>query len=357
MQIGFIGLKYSGKSTLFQLLTHNHYETLRTHAGEYFRGNVPVPDMRIDALSGIFNPKKTTYTFFECLDVMGLPSGKRQDQSGKYLEAVKQTDGLIAILQMFNGFDDTGNAFRIDPGANLSHLQDELIFSDLLVLEARLEKVENMKKRGAPQYDKSEHELLLRCREQLESEHPLRTMDLSPEEEKGIRGYQFLSRKPLVAVLNCDEEHYAQKDSILAELETRFSDIAFGAVNALAEKEIQELDEEERREFMQDMGILEPAVHQIIKATYRGLGLISFFTVGEDEVRAWTCPAGSTAPEAAGKIHSDLQAGFIRAETIHYDSFMEAGSLSEAKHRGMMRLEGKEYTVRDGDILNIRFNL
>jgi len=212
MQIGFIGMKYSGKSTLFQLLTGDHYETMRTHAGEYFRGNVLVPDSRIDALSTIYQPKKTTYTYFECLDVMGLPSGKKHDQSAKYLEAVRQTDGLLAVLRVFDGFDDEGNPARIDPVGDIRSLEEELIFTDLVVMESRLEKLDTMKKRGAPQYDKEEHELLSRMHGHLEEEKPLRSMDLSADDHKKIRGFKFLSLKPLMAVLNCDEDHYKNKN-------------------------------------------------------------------------------------------------------------------------------------------------
>ncbi len=357
MQIGFIGLKYSGKSTLFQLLTEGHFESLRTGAGEYFRGNVTVPDNRIDKLSDIFQPKKTTYTHFECIDVMGLPSTKRRDQSGKYLEAVRQTDALVAVIQVFDGFDDAGNAFRIAPPDNMVSLEDELVFSDLLVLESRLEKLDSLKKRGAPQYDHDEHVILEKCHAQLENNLPLRELALAPEEKKKIRGFQFLSEKPLIVVLNCDESTYPEREKYIADIHRKQANLAVTAVNALAEKEIQELDEEEQRDFMQDLGISEPAIFQVIKAAYEGLGLISFFTVGEDEVRAWTAEQGCSAPEAAGKIHSDLQTGFIRAETIHFDTFMEAGSYAEAKTRGLLRLEGKEYIVKDGDILNIRFNV
>ena len=357
MQLGFIGLKYSGKSTLFQLLTRDHYETLRTGAGEYFRGMVAVPDTRIDKLSEIFQPQKTTYTNFDCIDVTGLPSSKRRDSDGKYLEAVRQTDGLIAVIQVFEGFDDDGKPHKISPASNLQAMQDELVFTDLLLVENRLEKLESLKKRGAPQFDKDEFELLKKIHTILEDEKPLREYPFTNDEAKKIRGFQFLSQKALIAVLNCDEEHYAEREKYLKEIHDTTPNLVATAVSALAEKEIQELDEEERREFMSDLGIEEPAINQVIEAAYLGMGLISFFTVGEDEVRAWTTDKDSTAPIAAGKIHSDLQQGFIRAETIHYDTFLEAGSLAEAKTKGLLRLEGKEYRVLDGDILNIRFNI
>ena len=255
MQIGFIGLKYSGKSTLFQLLTQNHFETLRIGGGEYFRGNVAVPDTRIDVLSDIFNPQKTTYTHFDCIDVMGLSGAKKHDQSAKYLEAVRQTDGLVAVIQVFEGFDDNGKPHTIAVADNLRSLEEELIFSDLIVIESRLEKLESLKKRGAPQYDKSEQALLQKCYSHLEEEKPLRSLELANEEAKSLRGFQFLSEKALIVVLNCDETHYAEREKYISEIREASPERAVTAVSALAEKEIQELEEEERNEFLKDLGI------------------------------------------------------------------------------------------------------
>lgn len=357
MQLGFIGIKLSGKSTLFELLTQGKHETVHSGIAEYRRGQVTVPDERIDRLSEIYRPKKTTYALFDCVDVMGVPVSMRTDQSAKYLEAVRQTDSLVAVLRAFDGYDAEGNPARIDPVTDLKQLEEDLIFADLLVAETRLEKVRHLKARSAPQFNSKELAILEKCKTALEDNLALRKIELSAEEDKLIRGFQFLSLKPLMAVLNCDETHYVRRKEYESAFETSFSDIPVTSVSAQAEKEIMELDAGERALFMEELGIDVPAVNHVITTSYKAFGLISFFTVGEDEVRAWTLHKGETAPEAAGTIHSDLQKGFIRAEVIAYDDFMREGGMAPAKAKGFVRLEGKEYPVKDGDILNIRFNV
>jgi ribosome-binding ATPase len=357
MQLGFIGIRMSGKSTLFELLTRDKYETAHSGMAEYRRGQVLVPDERIDRLSEIYQPKKTTYAVFDCIDVMGIPASMRSDQTSKYLEAVRQADSLVAVLRAFDGYDADGNPARIDPVSDLKQLEEDLIFADLLVAETRLEKVLQLKGRSAPQFNPRELSVLEKCKAALDDNQPLRETELYPEEDKLIRGFQFLSRKPLMSVLNCDETHYAQRTEYESHFCKAFPDIPVTSVSAQAEKEIMELDTEERALFMEEMGIDEPAIHHVITTSYKAFGLISFFTVGEDEVRAWTLNKGESAPEAAGVIHSDLQKGFIRAEVIAYDDFIREGSMAAAKAKGLVRLEGKEYIVKDGDILNIRFNV
>lgn len=357
MELGFIGVKFSGKSTLFELLTGNHFEILRSGLAESRRGRVVVPDPRVDTLSEIFKPKKTTHATFNCIDIMGIPSGNRHDTSSKYLEAVRQVDGLVAVIRVFEGYGDDGKAVTIDPPGEIRHLEEEIQFADLVVAENRLEKVEHLKQRGAPQYDKHEHDILIRCKETLDAGKPIREISFTEEEEKRIRGFQFLSAKPFLAVMNCSETRYQERDVYIRQVKETFPDMAVTAVSALSEKEIQELEEEDRALFMEELGIDEPAIHHVIRAAYEGLGLLSFFTVGEDEVRAWTLRQGLTAPAAAGTIHSDLEKGFIRAEVISYDVFMETKSMAKAKANGQVRLEGKDYIVQDGDIINIRFNI
>lgn len=358
MQLGFIGLKFSGKSTLFELLTKGKYESVQTGIAEYHRGQVMVPDERIDILSKMFNPKKTTYAQFDCIDVMGIPSSMRTDQSAKYLEAVRQTDALVAVIQAFEGYNAEGHLAKIDPIADLRHLEDDLIFADLLVVENRLEKVKHLKQRGAPQFDQHELNILEKCHSTLENETALRKIEITENEAKIIRGFQLLSLKPLMAVINCDEKYYKKRLETEATFKATFSDIPVTSVSALSEKEIQELDAEEREMFMEELGIETPAINHVIATSYAAIGLISFFTVGEDEVRAWNLKAPATAPEAAGVIHSDLQKGFIRAEVVGYDDFIDVnGSMADAKSKGTYHLEGKDYIVKDGDVLNIRFNI
>ena len=357
MQLGFIGLKFSGKSTLFELLTQGKYESVQTGLAEYHRGQVMLPDERIDKLSDIFKPKKTTYAQFDCIDVMGLPASMRTDQAAKYLEAVRQTDALVAVLQAFDGYDAEGQPKQINPTADLETLQDDLIFADLLVVENRLDKVNHLKARSAPQFEQRELEILEKCHKALEENIPLRKIEISENEDKLIRGFQLLSRKPIMAVINCDEANYAKRKELENAFKEKFEDIPVTSVSALAEKEIQELDADERAMFMEELGIETPAINHVIATSYSAIGLLSFFTVGEDEVRAWNLHTPGTAPEAAGVIHSDLQKGFIRAEVVAYDDFMAEGGMSGAKAKGLVRLEGKEYIVKDGDILNIRFNV
>lgn len=358
MQLGFIGLKFSGKSTLFELLTQGKFESVQTGMAEYHRGQVMVPDERIERLSELFNPKKTTFAQFDCIDVMGLPASMRTDQAAKYLEAVRQTDALVAVIQAFEGYNAEGQLAKIDPIADLKRLEDDLIFADLLVVESRLDKVKHLKQRGAPQFDQHELDILEKCHKTLEDDTSLRKIEISENEAKLIRGFQLLSLKPLMAVINCDETYYSKKDELEAAFSATFKDIQVTSVSALAEKEIQELDADERDMFMEELGIETPAINHVISTSYAAIGLISFFTVGEDEVRAWNLRTPATAPEAAGVIHSDLQKGFIRAEVIAYNDFMDVnGNMADAKSKGTVRLEGKEYPVKDGDILNIRFNV
>ncbi|MEA2077921.1 MAG: DUF933 domain-containing protein [Candidatus Marinimicrobia bacterium] len=357
MQLGFIGLKYSGKSTLFELLTQEKFESVQTGMAEYHRGQVMLPDERITRLSEIFNPKKTTFAYFDCIDVMGIPASMRTDQAAKYLEAVRQTDALVAVIQVFDGYDAEGQTKFIDPVVDLNRLEDDLIFADLLVVETRLDKVNHLKVRSAPQFNQRELEILEKCKLVLEDNTPLREIEIAENEDKLIRGFQLLSQKPLMAVLSCDEVHYADRVKYETTFKDSFPNIPVTSVSALAEKEIQELDADERAMFMEELGIDEPAINHVITTSYSAIGLISFFTVGEDEVRAWNLRIPATAPEAAGVIHSDLQKGFIRAEVVAYNDFMNEGGMAEAKAKGLVHLEGKEYLVKDGDILNIRFNI
>ncbi|MEA1987173.1 MAG: redox-regulated ATPase YchF, partial [Candidatus Marinimicrobia bacterium] len=353
MQLGFIGLKFSGKSTLFELLTNNHFETANTGTGEVRRGQVLVADDRIKILSDLYNPKKTTYTKFDCVDIMGITSSGKDNLSGKYLESVRQVDGLVAVIQMFDGFNSDGSKFEINPVNNIKMIEEELIFADLMVLENRLEKVEKLKQRGAPQFNKKELEVLLKCKQILDEEKSLRTVEFTIDEKKLISGFQYLSRKPLIIVLNFDDSNYPKREQYEQDIIKLFPNRAITSVSALEEKEIQELDAEEQKEFMAEMGIDEPAIKQVIETAYKGLGLISFFTVGEDEVRAWTIKKDTIAKEASGTIHSDLEKGFIRAEIINYTEFMKYKSLTKAKESGSVRVEGKSYIVKDGDILNV----
>jgi GTP-binding protein YchF len=247
---------------------------------------------------------------------------------------------------------------RIDPAKDIEFINSEFWLSDLALVESRIDRMEkNAAKIKDPQNQK-DLALMKRCKAQLDQEKPLRELELTPEEDRALRGYQFLTLKPLLYVINIAENKIPQA----AEIEKRFSRFvtphcALTSLSAEIEKEISELSPEDAAVFMADLGIKEPALHKLIRTSYELLGLISFFTAGEDECRSWTIRAGTNAQQAAGVIHSDLEKGFIRAETAHYDDLIKHGSLHACKEKGLLRLEGKEYIVKDGDILNIRFNV
>ncbi|MDZ7796591.1 MAG: DUF933 domain-containing protein [Candidatus Marinimicrobia bacterium] len=357
MQLGFIGLKFSGKSTLFELLTQGKYESVHSGMADYRRGQVIVPDERVERLSKIYQPKKTTYAHFDCIDVMGLPAGMRSDQAAKYLEAVRQTDSLVAVIQVFEGYDSEGRPFRIDPVKNLEELEADLIFADLIVAETRLEKVKHLKARSASQFDPKELELLEKCRLLLEENKPLRDVHFSDSEDKRIRGFQFLSKKPLMAVLNCDESHYDKRKNYEINFKDSFPEIPVTSVSALTEKEIQELDEDERALFMEELGIDEPAINHVISTSYSALDLSVSLPSVRTRCAHGRCFPAPQHPMLRVEIHSDLQKGFIRAEVVSYDDLIREGSFANAKSKGLVRLEGKDYVVKDGDILNIRFNV
>jgi GTP-binding protein YchF len=354
MELAIIGLPQVGKKTVYKLLTELDAASAPTKSG-VIQGIAPVRDPRIDTLSDMFNPKKTKYAEFN----LALPPdiSPNASRSADWIDPIRTVDAFIHVVRAF----DSPTVFHIDgsvnPERDIETVETELLFADLDLVEKRLARMEKERKKGDAQ---KEHEkaLLERLKTHLENEESLRTVELSEDEEKSIRSLQFLTRKPMVVVFNVGEdmETAAQElQEMRAKLEDRGATIV--VLSAAIEEELIDLDAEEREEFMADLGISEPAAHRLSRAAYEALGLISFFTVGPDEVRAWPLHAGSTAPEAAGRIHSDLQRGFIRAETTAYDDLVEAGSEKAAKEANHTRLNGKDYIVQDGDILNIRFNV
>ena len=349
MQIGILGLKFTGKTTLFNAITGSSQPTgqggVETHLAV---GHVPDP--RLDRLTAMFNPKRKVPASVEWLDVPGFESSGPggANESVRFLEHARRVDALAQVVRCFdNGISDP------DPVGELETVALELTMADLQVVENRLEKLAKEKQRKGKVENPLEPPLFERFKATLEEGVALRTLALNPDEAKLTSGFSFLTLKPMIVVLNGGE------DGVPAE--TAAAAAPFGAavvdLCAKVEEELGELSEEERLEFLADLGIEEPASHRMIRAAYAALGLRSFFTVGEDECRAWTIRAGALAPEDAGTIHSDLQRGFIRAETIGYQALVDAGSLAEAKKANLMRLEGKQYEVLDGDVLNIRFSV
>ncbi len=361
MKIAVTGLANSGKTTIFNALTGLDLETTiyPTVTDEPHMGVVKVPDARIDKLAEIYRPKKITHATVEYIDYIGLTKGDTE-QNRKVSELIKDADAVVHVIRAFEDASVTHPLGEVDPVRDAGTVELEMIFGDLELVEKRIGKMEQGLKRGKKP-DETEKQLLLKCREILEKETPLRDIEFSDEEQQAMRHLQFMSIKPTVTVLNVaekdiDSEKTAALISALrALLKGRQVDIL--SMCGKIEMEIAQLSPEEAVAFLDDLGITEPALDRLIRVSYDLLGLISFLTVGEDEVRAWTIKKGTNAQRAAGKIHSDIERGFIRAEVVLYDDLIKHGGMAAAREKGLVRLEGKTYEVRDGAIINFRFNV
>jgi GTP-binding protein YchF len=354
MRLGIIGLPQSGKTTLFNALTRGTQPT-GTASGkmEVHTAVVDVPDPRVDRLSAMFKPKKTIYTKVTYADIAGLDgSASKSGISGTLLNQLTQMDGFIHVVRVFEDDNVPHPNETIDPKRDIGMMDSEFVLNDLISVERKLEKLQEERRKGGGR-DKGiierEIELFERLHKALGEEIPLRDVEISHEEEKILSGFGFLSLKPILVVLNLSEGQaapsfdYPHKHSRVVSLQGKL------------EMDIAQLPADEMEMFLQEYGIEEPSLNRMIRLSYDLLGLQSFFTVGPDECRAWTVHRGALAPEAAGEIHTDLQKGFIKAEVVHYDDLTGLGGMTEAKAHGKVRLEGKEYVVKDGDILNIRF--
>lgn len=362
MEIGIVGLPNSTKTTIFNALTRSQAETSAYSTGQIETNTaiVEVPDPRVDLLSEIFQPRKTTYARIQYTDIAGLRVGIGQEGGleGPLLNAIAQNDALLHVVRAFEDDQLAHPDGSIDPQRDLIALDYEFLFSDLAIIERRLERLSRDlskgKKDATGQANREEFDLLMRLKENLEQEIPIRDVPLTEEEEKRLRGYRFLTQKPVLIVLNVGDQG-SDDPADHARYPHRHS--ATVCLRGALEMEIAQLDSEDAEIFMSEYGISEPGLNRMIRQSYDVLGLHSFFTVGEDEVRAWTIPQGARAAEASGAIHSDLQRGFIRAEVVAYEDMVEARSLAEARKRGKLRLEGRDYIVQDGDIMNILFNV
>ncbi|MBI1846627.1 MAG: redox-regulated ATPase YchF [Candidatus Rokubacteria bacterium] len=357
MKIGLIGLPRSGKTTLFNLLTGASVPTARYEATrpELHTGVARVPDPRVDRLSALFTPKKTTHASFEVVDLAGLARGERASLETKEF---RSADALLHVVRAFE--DPTLGA--ADPRRDVADLETELILADLEVIERRLERLEASIRKRRTDAEVAEQALLRNLRPQLEAEHPLRAVELTADETKAIRGFTFLSQKPILHCVNLDEKAVADGPRVLERF--GLDGVAgrprtcVGWVSAVIEMEVAQLAGEEQQAFLADLGLAEPAIHRVLSDCYALLGLVSFFTVGEDEVRAWPIPGGTRAQDAAGVVHSDIARGFIRAEVTGYDELVAVeGSWADIRARGQLRLEGKDYVVQDGEICHFRFNV
>lgn len=372
------GLPYVGKTTLFNLLTGGHAST-GAFAGAEAETNVgvaKVPDERVDKLAALFKPKKTTYAEITYRDLGLTHSAEKATLaaltkggspppglSPQKLGDLRSSDAIVHVVRAFLDPSVPHVDTTVDPVRDLASVEIELLFADHGVVERRLERIEpELRSAKGAEREAREREkaVLVKAMAALDAETPLRDIELDEEERKAIRGYRFLTLQPQLVVANVDEADVARPDAVIAPLRAAIAKhraMAVVPVCAKLESEIAELPPDEAAAFRADLGVSEPALQRVIRATYELLGLISFFTTGEDEVRAWTIPAESAAQEAAGAIHSDLERGFIRAEVIRWDQLLAAGSEANAKKQGIMRTEGKSYHVADGDCLHVLFNV
>ena len=361
MKVGIVGLPSSGKSTLFNALTRGKAETGRFGSGraEINRGRILVPDERLDWLAAQYSPKKTTPATVDLLDVPGISPGSSEKGSAALLADLRTVDALLEVVRVFDDPSVPHPDGSVDPVRDTDNLATELILADLEVIEKRLKRVESDLGKGL---DKralgEERDLLERAKTALEEGTPLRRLALDPDEAHRLKGYAFLSLKPTILVGNVgdDEPSGGSADAPLREYAAA-SGLAYLPVAARIESEIAQMEGDDARAFLDDLGLAEPSRDRVIRAAFDLLSLLSFFTFGEDECKAWTLAKGSDAVEAAGKIHSDIARGFIRAEVVAFDTFRETGSWNAAKEAGRHRLEGKEYVMLDGDCVVFRFNV
>ena len=357
LRAGLIGLPATGKTTLFNLLTRADTggATGRFGRNEAHIATAAVPDERLDELTALYEPRRQVPATVAFVDLAGAATPRNLADVGAYREA----NALLHVVRAFRAYDVPHAASGIDAARDAQAVEDELILADLEVTERRIERIERDRKKGAGENLDREARVLARCRAALEDGSPIRSLELDRDDARTLRGFQFLSAKPLLLVINLDEDDIGAADRAveLVGLSGMLSQAGIRAVPVCAkiELEIAQLDAEDARMFLADLGLREPGLHRIVRAAYDLLGYISFFTVGKDECRAWSVADGRLAPEAAGAIHTDMQRGFIRAEVVSYGNLTSRGSLGACRNHGEVRLEGKEYAVRDGDVINFRF--
>jgi GTP-binding protein YchF len=355
MRLGIIGLPNSGKTTIFNALTGSNIETAAVSSGQFeiHTAVVNVPDERIDRLSAMYEPKKTIFATITFVDIGGLDKGISQGGlKGQFRNELQQVDGFVHVVRGFVDETVPHPYETVDPARDLAIIDGEFLLSDLVAIENRLQKLQDelrIKGKKAESVVLPEIEMMERLKAALEDETPLRNLDLTADDKKMLRGYGFMSLKPVIVLLNCGEElaeplNYPHQNTFSVSMQGQL------------EAEIRALDDAESAQmFMEEYNISELMSSRVIRMSYELMAIHAFFTVGKDEVRAWSVARGATAPEAAGTIHSDLQKGFIRAEVMRYEDLIEVGSEAALKQAGKFRLEGRDYVVHDGDILNIRF--
>jgi len=355
MQTGIVGLPQVGKTTLFRILTRAHLDEKSTRGATHI-GVARVPEPRIDQLAELYKPRKVTYATVEYVDVGGIQRDRARDSA--VLAPLRQVDALAHVLRVFDDPAVPHPAGSIDPLRDAQSLELELMLSDLEQIERRIERVEKDLKKKKDTVGEQELALLTRCRLSIEGETPLRELEFTAEERKMLTGFMFLSLRPMLYVLNLGDDEVDKMDTAverhgLEKLRGR-PQSAVVAICGRIEAELVELDDAAAAELLGAYGLKQPGLHRLIRATYDLMGLISFFTAGEPEVRAWTIRRGASAVKAAGAIHTDIERGFIRAEVVRCEDLLAAGSLPAAREKGQVRLEGKEYVVQEGDVILFR---
>ena len=357
MNIGILGMPLTGKTTIFNLLTSQHRQTDSFSSAKTKNiGVVKVADERIDYLSSLYQPQKTIYATIEIIDIPGISADIPEKLKQEIFHQVQNSDALLMVIRVFEEEAIPGDT---DPVRQLESLVYEIILRDLELVENRIGRLDSSK-RKLTLSEENEKKILERCGQHLGDGHLLTSLTLSEDELKVLSGYGLFSLKPIVVAVNLDEDQLRENKFPNQEKFNQFIEehhMASIPICGKVEMEINELPEEERQLFLEDLGFKESGITRLAQVLYQHLGLISFFTVGKDEVRAWTIHRGTTAVKAAGKVHSDMERGFIRAEIVNFNDFKKWGSLSKIKEKGLLKIEGKDYLIEDGDIVNFRFNV
>jgi GTP-binding protein YchF len=366
MQIAIVGLAGAGKTTVFNTLTRGHAETGGFGGMSLNVGVVKVPDERLERLAAIFRPRKVVQADVTYVDLPAPPPSVEgrigaEELPAEHLARLRDADAMLHVVRAFESDAFPHAAGSVDPRRDLEQLDLELALADLAVIERRQDRLRTGGRHGTPaerEANEREAGILAALRAALEGGRPIRDVELAPEAEKAIRGFRFLTQKPVLVLLNIGEDQIGAASEIVATVSSGYDHRAtmVEALSARIEMELGQLEADEARMFMDELGIAESGLDRVIRLSYRLLGLISFLTAGPDEVRAWPVPDGATAVDAAGVIHTDLAKGFIRAETVAYEDLVELGSMTEARRAGKLRSEGRTYRVRDGDVLEILFS-
>lgn len=366
MQIAIVGLAGCGKTTVFNTLTRGHAETGGYGGLQLNVGVVKVPDPRLDKLAQVFKPKKIVHADVTYIDLPAPPASTEfhvgtEELPAEHLARLRDSDALLHVVRAWDDPARPHPAGSVDPARDLEQLDLEFILADLAMVDRRLERLKSSGRHGTPaerEANEREEAILSRLKPALEAGRPIRDEALDEDEEKALRGYRFLTQKPVLVLLNVGEGDLAREPALIERIAAGYQHrhAMVDALSARIEMELGELEPDEAAVFMEELGLHESSLDRVIALSYRLVGLISFLTAGPDEVRAWPIPDGSNAVDAAGAIHTDLARGFIRAETIGYEDLLAIGSMAEAKKHGRLRSEGKTYRVRDGDVIEILFS-